>query len=131
MTNRTRPRWSPPGTHGFPTAHPARGGHGDAPDPWWWVVPLGATVAAPLLAGLAARTDSLFAPGSFLFAGSLAASLALILPAWFGARTRRRRPARVGLGVSGCVLALGFPLLVATVGWGVLLVMLLTGNITA
>ncbi|MFF7181918.1 hypothetical protein [Streptomyces sp. NPDC008121] len=113
---------------GLPTG-PGVGG--DVADPRWWVAPLCATVAAPPLAALAAAEDNLFAPGPFLFGGSLVAALALILPAWFLARTRGRRRSRIGLSVSGAALALAFPVLLTVVGWAVLVVLLLTGNWTA
>ncbi|MFJ8664345.1 hypothetical protein [Streptomyces sp. NPDC093600] len=119
MTDNAWTQWTRPATWG------------DAPDPQWWVPPLVATVAAPLLAAVVSGAENLFAPGSFMFAGSLLTSLALILPTWFLARTRRRRATRVGLAASGCALALAFPFLLATVGWIVLIVMLLTGNVRA
>ncbi|WP_137994168.1 hypothetical protein [Streptomyces vilmorinianum] len=102
---------------------------GDEPDPRWWVAPLVGSVVAPVLAVAAAGSQGMWADAPFMLVGSLVSAFALIVPSWFLARTRRRHQRRITLAALGCGLAAGFPLLLATVGWTVLIVMLLTGNV--
>ncbi|WP_435188390.1 hypothetical protein [Streptomyces sp. bgisy126] len=101
---------------------------GDVPDARWWVVPLVATVLAPLLSLVTAVTTDLFtdAPPVFLV-GCFVLPFVAIVPAWCRPRTVRERQARNGLAVVGCFLAVGYTWLVESVLMTVFFVMLVTG----
>ncbi|MFF8276957.1 hypothetical protein ACF05T_12730 [Streptomyces lateritius] len=104
---------------------------GDEPDAHWWVAPLAGTVGAPALLLLSASAADMWSAVPALLVAGLLLPLAVVVPSWFLARRRERRQLRVTLAALACGLAAGFPVLLTVVGVVVLLVMLLTGNITA
>ncbi|MFD8642148.1 hypothetical protein ACFV14_17800 [Streptomyces zaomyceticus] len=134
MPNSTR---QPAVTAGAPVAAssaatatgPAVRAPGDATDPRWWVAPLAATVVAPLLSFLVAVWADLFTALPVLLIGGFALPLALVVPGWCLARTRRRRQARINLAALACLLAVAYPALIGGIGVIFFVVMLLTGNI--
>ncbi|GHG34079.1 hypothetical protein [Streptomyces zaomyceticus] len=136
MPNSTR---RPAVTAGAPTAAasatPAAGpavavtAPGDETDPRWWVAPLAATVVAPLLSFLVAVRADLFTALPVFLIGGFVLPLALVVPGWCLARTRRRRQARINLAALACLLAVAYPALIGGIGVAIFVVMLLTGNI--
>ncbi|MFJ4339480.1 hypothetical protein [Streptomyces sp. NPDC088915] len=100
----------------------------DVPDARWWVVPLVATVLAPLLSLVTAVRTDLFTDALPVFlVGCFVLPFAAILPAWCRPRTVRERQARNGLAIMGCLLAVVYAWLIETIAMTVFLVMLLTG----
>ncbi|MFE6185315.1 hypothetical protein ACFQ6U_12920 [Streptomyces sp. NPDC056465] len=95
------------------------------PEPRGWAAPLTGTVAAPALSAAVSSAENAFADRTFLLAGGLLLSYALILPSWFPARRQRRN----GLVLSGCAVAALSLAMISTLGWAVSLVALLTGHI--
>ncbi|MFD9045433.1 hypothetical protein [Streptomyces zaomyceticus] len=132
MPNSTR---QPAVTAGAPTAAattaagPAVTAPGDETDPRWWVAPLAATVVAPLLSFLVAVWADLFTALPVFLIGGFVLPLALVVPGWCLARTRRRRQARINLAALACLLAVAYPALIGGIGVAIFVVMLLTGNI--
>lgn len=104
---------------------------GDEADPRWWVAPLVATVAAPLLSFLAALWGDLFTALPVFLIGGFVLPLALVVPSWCLARTRRRRQARTILAALACFLAVTYQALIVSIGVAIIVVMFLTGNIQA
>ncbi|WP_405871861.1 hypothetical protein OHB11_16980 [Streptomyces zaomyceticus] len=108
---------------------PAVTAPGDETDPRWWMAPLAATVVAPLLSFLMAVWADLFTALPVFLIGGFVLPLALVVPGWCLARTRRRRQARIDLATLACCLAVAYPALIGGIGVAVFVVMLLTGNI--
>ncbi|MGW0117643.1 hypothetical protein [Streptomyces sp. NPDC003327] len=102
----------------------------DAPDPQWWAAPLTGSLGAPLLLLLSGSTVDLFTGAPAIVALGFLLPLALALPGWFLARTRRRRPTRIVLAALACLVAATYPALLITFGTGYFFVMLVTGHVT-
>ncbi|MFH9723069.1 hypothetical protein ACH4M4_08870 [Streptomyces sp. NPDC017254] len=128
MTNSTR-RPAAVTAGACAAAWPAATAPGDEADPRWWVAPLVATVAAPLLSFLTAVWADLFTALPVFLIGGFALPLALVVPGWCLARTRRRRQARINLATLACCLAVAYPALIGGIGVAVVVGLFLTGNI--